>query len=177
MLEELVNIDKMRILSLQSSFIIQTQICRSFYLFYFILFDFISSFVCTAERASGDLSAHTHEHSYNSLVLKLLSLSLLLLLLPRPSHQRAFASYLSPSLSPPSSVSHIIRTVYSVYTQHSHFISLFCIMCAILCKTDSFLFRRVKRKTTTTKKENYNKNDDTITAAAATIEKILEKRK
>lgn len=177
MLEELVNIDKMRILSLQSSFIIQTQICRSFYLFYFILFDFISFSVCTAERASGDLSAHTHEHSYNSLVLKLLSLSLLLLLLPRPSHQRAFASYLSPSLSPPSSVSHIIRTVYSVYTQHSHFISLFCIMCAILCKTDSFLFRRVKQKTTTTKKENYNKNDDTITAAAATIEKILEKRK
>lgn len=175
MLEELVNIDKMRILSLQSSFIIQTQICRSFYLFYFILFDFISFSVCTAERASGDLSAHTHEHSYNSLVLKLLSLSLLLLLLPRPSHQRAFASYLSPSLSPPSSVSHIIRTVYSVYTQHSHFISLFCIMCAILCKTDSFLFRRVKQKTTTTKKENYNKNDDTITAA--TIEKILEKRK
>lgn len=147
-----------------------------FILLYSIWFHFILCVYCRASIRWLE-RAHTHEHSYNSLVLKLLSLSLLLLLLPRPSHQRAFASYLSPSLSPPSSVSHIIRTVYSVYTQHSHFISLFCIMCAILCKTDSFLFRRVKQKTTTTKKENYNKNDDTITAAAATIEKILEKRK
>lgn len=113
----------------KSSFIIQKQICLSLYLFYFILFDFISFYTA---RASGDLSIHT---LVQLLVLKLLSLLLMSLCCRRCCcHRRRRINALSHHLTRSSRLTFCVCLCAHKYILPStHILFLYFASCVQSC--------------------------------------------